>query len=485
MLRRFFLGLAALASAAGATRQSPHWSDAAKQDVEAGYRLFRDSHPGWYDPDNREFRAQLERARKLGLRAASAARDEAGYEDALGAFSATISDGHARLVGTDSASDVAARWPGFTVAWRGERLLVAETGPDSPVPTGAEVTQCDGKPIRAFIAARLASRGMRPAEPGQWWSKSPRALVDSSDASGRPPSTCQFRISSETAPRTLSLHWSRAPSDLSNLLKRASDGERTAIGLSQPRPGLFLIGLPDFDPDEAGRAAYRRLFAELKERQPDLHRARAVVIDLRYNDGGSGEWPLEIARALWGTSPVDAAMAVWHKPVQIWWRASAGNTAYVKQLQMRLREEGQREPADQLGKVVRVMDAALKSRRPFAVEPRDKPLADTSVARSDFTTPVYVITPGRCASACLDAVDTFKRFPNTRLIGAPTSADSAYLEVRTAPLPSRHGVAIIPTKLWMYRPRKGGQAYVPDLEAKQLDWTTKTFLDMIEAQVRH
>ena len=105
---------------------------------------------------------------------------------------------------------------------------------------------------------------------------------------------------------------------------------------------------------------------------------------------------------------------------------------------------------------------------------------------SDFATPVYVITSGRCASACLDAVDTFKLFPNTKLIGAPTSADTQYLEIRAEPLPSRHGIAIIPTKVWMYRPRKSGQVYSPDVEAKQLDWSTNAFLDLVEKGVtRH
>lgn len=485
VLRRLFLSFAALASAAGASH-APHqgWSTAATQDINAGYRLFRENHPGWDDPTNPGFRAQLERARKLGLLLASAAKDEAGYEDALGAFSATLSDGHARLVATDPAQDHAARWPGFTVAWRGQRLLVAETGLASHVLAGAEVLECDGKPIRKFIEARLASRGMRPAEPGQWWSRSPRALVDSSDASGSPPTRCNFRMHPGSTSRTLRLHWSPAPQNFSARLKRASDGERTEIGLSQPRAGLFLIGLPDFEPDEGGRAAYRRLFAELKEKRADLRHARAVVIDLRYNDGGSGEWGLETARVLWGAAPVDAAMAIWQKQVQIWWRASAGNTAYVRGLEAQLRQQGRREFADELRNVLQVMETAHDAGRTFAVEPQHHSTTTAVAAQSDFFTPVYVITPGRCASACLDAVDIFKRFPNTRLIGAPTSADSAYLDVRTEPLPSGHGIAIIPTKLWMYRPRKGGEVYMPDVEAKQLDWSTKTFLDLVEAQVR-
>ena len=47
--------------------------------------------------------------------------------------------------------------------------------------------------------------------------------------------------------------------------------------------------------------------------------------------------------------------------------------------------------------------------------------------RQSFTTPVYVIVPGQCASACLDALDSFKLFANTQLVGAPSSTDSTYI----------------------------------------------------------
>lgn len=479
-MRHFFLSLAALASgAAGTTHSNVRWSDAARQDVEAGYRLFRENHPGWYDSNNPAFRTQLGRARKLGIDAASLAHDERGYDDALGAFTAIVSDGHAGLVGTDSDASAITRWPGFIAAWRGQRLLVEEASLTSPVPVAAEVVRCGEKPTRTFITSRLERRGMRPKEAGQWWSKSPRALIGSSDAAGSPPPYCTFRRGSRTT--RLKLNWSPAPNDLAERLKKASDGERTPIGLHEPRPGLFLIGLPDFDPDEAGRAAYRHLFAELRSERARLQQAKAVVIDLRYNDGGSDEWGLQTAKALWGAEAVEAERAESQKGAQIWWRASPSNTAYVEQLSSRLRHEGQ-SSADQIGRVTALMRTALHSGHPFAIEPSDPP-AKTGHASSDFSAPVYVITPGRCASACLDAVDTFKLFANTHLIGAPTSADSQYIEIRTEPLPSGHGLAIIPTKMWVNRPRKGGEVYSPNVEATQLDWSTKAFLDLIQAQL--
>jgi hypothetical protein len=91
-----------------------------------------------------------------------------------------------------------------------------------------------------------------------------------------------------------------------------------------------------------------------------------------------------------------------------------------------------------------------------------------------------VIVPGYCASACLDALDYFKLFPNTRLIGAPSSADSTYMEVRTETLPGGLARVIVPTKLYVNRPRGNGEFYRPDIPVTALQWTTATFLDVVE-----
>ena len=84
--------------------------------------------------------------------------------------------------------------------------------------------------------------------------------------------------------------------------------------------------------------------------------------------------------------------------------------------------------------------------------------------------PVYVITDGACVSACLDAVDIFTRFEGVKLVGAPTSADTEYLEIRRESLPSKRGWVVLPTKIWVKRPRGSGEIYRPDILITDLDW---------------
>jgi len=88
--------------------------------------------------------------------------------------------------------------------------------------------------------------------------------------------------------------------------------------------------------------------------------------------------------------------------------------------------------------------------------PAADPRTDLPGDPAPFTRPLYVIVPGNCASACLDAIDYFKLFPNTKLVGAPSSADSTYMEVRLVVLPGGLGRVVVPTKLYVNRPRGNG-----------------------------
>ncbi|MXO65943.1 hypothetical protein [Altericroceibacterium endophyticum] len=132
------------------------------------------------------------------------------------------------------------------------------------------------------------------------------------------------------------------------------------------------------------------------------------------------------------------------------------------------------------------MESALKQGQTFYREAEDEQASEApppQSADSDFTTPVYVVTWGGCGSACLDAVDYFTLFDNTKLIGAPTSADSTYMDVRTVDLPAGPGVAVIPLKVYRGRERKSGQFYRPDLQPEGLDWSRQDYLDAIRSDL--
>jgi hypothetical protein len=81
-------------------------------------------------------------------------------------------------------------------------------------------------------------------------------------------------------------------------------------------------------------------------------------------------------------------------------------------------------------------------------------------------------------------VDYFTMFPNTKLIGAPSSADSNYMEVRYQSLVSGAAKAVIPNKVYVGRPRAAGQFYTPQIVVRDLEWSTENFLNIIEADLK-
>lgn len=163
-------------------------------------------------------------------------------------------------------------------------------------------------------------------------------------------------------------------------------------------------------------------------------------------------------------------------------RFSADTVKHLRSSAARFEEQGRVEVADSWTEIALELDAARSQGEPLWRQENDRPSGQSAAGPidSDFHTPVYVINWGLCASACLDANDYFTRFDNVKLIGAPTSADSTYMEVRSADLPSGAARIVIPTKIWVGRQRGWGEVYEPDISMTDLDWSTANFLDWIE-----
>jgi hypothetical protein len=192
-----------------------------------------------------------------------------------------------------------------------------------------------------------------------------------------------------------------------------------------------------------------------------------------------------LAERLWGKARVAKARKAYFAKTQTWWRPTEGNLGEVKQFVNLLETQGDMQTAGLVKMFIPLFENAIAANEKYLVEP-DVPEGMDDGADADpaeLKTPVYVVVPGQCASACLDAIDTFKLFPNIRLIGAPSSADSTYMEVRNPALPSGMANAIIPMKMYVDRPRGNGVHYEPDILMADFDWSTENFLKRIEADL--
>jgi hypothetical protein len=475
------LATSAVAAGAQPTDASPaQWREWALGDIEAATNDFRQSHPGMFDPANPAFPAQLQRAHDAAAKAAETATGPAGFALALYVYSAQMRDGHAQVYPV--GIDLPLEWTGIIPVRRANRTWVFLSEVPG-VPKGAEVTSCDGQKIDDYLLQHVFLTAGRPAEAGQWWQFTPSLFTRTDASKADRPARCTFRMQNG-AELERALEWRPAPDDMSKRRRVALDGEPNPLTLTEPQSGIFHIGLSDFAPDTEGLKAWDRLLADLKSRDADLRRARAIILDLRYNNGGSSNWPKLVAEQLWGKDATDTRLDNYFKGVEIWWLAEPGNIHRFEKREAELRKIGDKNAADFVHGELAHMKSALAEGRRFYVE-RDPPgKVFPPNAEPKPLPPVYVMMPPSCASACLDAVDLFHLFPGVTLIGAPTSGDSTCLEVVQDDLPSGHAKISIPTKISVGRPRGSGEVYKPRIEVDELDWTVPVIVNAVEQDLR-
>jgi hypothetical protein len=211
---------------------------------------------------------------------------------------------------------------------------------------------------------------------------------------------------------------------------------------------------------------------EAVEAQADTLRSlKTIVFDLRGNGGGDSSFARRISMALWTEEvfrdwvPVSAA--------GVDWRATADNAAHVHGISQRHEERGRTRNAEYWARIAERLDAAVSAgddylRQNFTTR------EVTRTIESPVSADVIVITDQACASSCLDFMDQLMALPGVLHVGAETSSDTQYIEVRHVDLPSRTGRLFFPLKVYRGRLRPPEGTYVPDvlIDADSLDPTS-------------
>ncbi len=489
--------LCALPSSLIAVEQSPvlpttaqGWSELARQDIEAAYQITAENHPGMADKHNPDFQQQLLQAKTNALLLVTQVTDAYGYEAAIDRFSTSLQDGHAGAYARlpDSVPSIR-HWPGFNTVWRGDALWVYYSEQDG-VTAGMQVLSCDGKTVESLIKNRVFSFAGQADLPGHWWSYGSRLLLDDGNPFNPRLKQCQL-VKPGTEAVAITLNWQPRPESAMQHVKDAYNGDKLPVGLSWQQKDVAWIAMPTFSPEADDIKLYESLFSSLEQQRSALLQAKAIVLDLRHNQGGSSYWSVQVASALWGKKRVESLRTALFSKTEVWWFASPGNTDYVKSLYDVLKTQGQTDMLPWIQAVGLGMQKSLDSGKAFYVEGKDSEADAASIqpeTRQELPplqVPVYVIVPGQCASACLDALDVFTLFENTKLAGAPSSADSTYMDVRFQILPSGLGQVIIPNKVYVNRPRANGQYYTPALAHNELDWSTQSLLQKVLSDIKN
>ncbi|MGO2131045.1 MAG: S41 family peptidase, partial [Pseudoalteromonas prydzensis] len=387
------------------------WQTTAKQDIEAAYQQSVANHPGIYDSHNPGFPKLLESAKRQSLALAQQVNNAQGYAAAIARFNTALQDGHAGVVAVlPDELRLPRHWPGFSVVWRGDGLKVYYSE-HSQIAKGDKVIRCNNTPIEPLMRKTIFTFHGQVEQPGHWWEQGWRLLVDDGNPFLPKLKTCDF-VKANGSTYSVQLQWTERPESVKQHLVNAYNGDKLAIGLHWPTEGIAWIAMPTFSPNEQQKADYQQLFVDLSKQRAQLLTAKAVILDLRHNQGGSTFWSLKVAEQLWGQQLVTYRKEQASEKTQVWWRASKDNTEYVESLKVILKD--QPEMYEMVKKVSAGMQLSLDEGAPFYVEKNQPSEQSTGeVTGSDFQNKAMVIVPGQCGSACLDAVDTFKLFANT------------------------------------------------------------------------
>lgn len=441
------------------------WSQTLRDDARAIHAALIDSHPGTHDVLNPEFRPLLDRGLARALERAETTTDAGGWWWALREFIATFNDGHVS-VSLQSAQDFAPQWPGFLTRFEGENQIVSalDANATNLPPIGAKLLDCDGTP-----AARLAEENVGRFR-GRWFLSAMKArvgdtlFVDSGNPWIKRPEVCRFQANGQTVTHTL--QWREG----GTALKSAQDAlrpPRDTFGVETLADGGFWISTPTFDgnPEGPKYPLLRDVIDTMKARQQALREAPYVVFDLRGNGGGSSNWSRQMADALWGED-----WTAVHKPRAsegVDWRVSDANVETLAQFAEQLRTTGANpevlryieimtagmREAQQAGKIFWREDLGDDEEAPATPEAKTDPAL---LVRGK----VFVLTDAACASACLDAVDAWKAAGAIQ-IGRETSADTVYMDIRIADMPSEMVQLAIPMKVYRGRARGNNEPHLP------------------------
>lgn len=410
------------------------WRRAAETDLTAARDLLRGNHPAGHPALGKtEFLDWLDKGHAEGMARAATVTDFAGYLAVLQAYALGFGDGHIRVQPVQDRRVF--QWPGFLVALKGGRWVVADTaesGPGLP-PLGATLTACDGRDPETLAWEKMGRFTADLTLEAQRVSTSPALLVDAGNLFVPRPAACA--LEAEGRAIAVTLDWRPiAAEELSRRTRAALPRAANAFGLRAVGDGWW-IGLPALSNEAEG------VLKAVEGRLEEIRKAPFVVVDLRGNGGGNSAWTTRLAETLYGRDHVRARMPRTEGTCDPRWRVSADNLKTVESYQTTMAAALGRMGVTALGRTESAMRAALKTGEPFVPTLSERcTMSDPPEApsgRSAMAGRVLLVTDHVCFSSCLIATDEFRRLGAIH-VGGTTNAAQPFTEVRAVTLPSGH-----------------------------------------------
>ena len=462
-MRRLLIGVvSALLWTGVVAAQDTAWSKLYLRDLDSLRAAIAANHPGMLDAQNPEFARTVQRAFSEASALAPRIDNFASFRIGLTRFINQFQDEHLQI-GFSLRVD-SLREAGLVVNYRGGAFYVVDVHQryaNASRLVGARLVSCDGAPARdGFLDRVLWWRG-RPAVEADWYRQAPLYFIDYGPPTPPAPATCTFATVNGQV--TLPLQWRVTGAAAVNaVLQRAMPARAREFGAERPAADVLWARLPSFAANEEPMlGGMRATLDSLRSFVKTNPRWRAIVFDLRGNDGGSSTWGDEIAQILFGPEWQRQTAAYLFDGVYTEWRLSDDNIKSMRGIQQQImKRDGAGHPsAIAFRQFVDSAEVEFK---------RGVKYYGTRRVRTGAPMPVPVEVPGKvivlttpsCFSACLDFLDRMRLHPAVVQIGQTTGVDTNYMENWGGPISeiTRWGH---PLKVYRNRRRANNESYRP------------------------
>lgn len=437
------------------------WQQLTRSDLEFIHETIARHHPGPVDEFNPAFREWFEDGYRQALARIPEVKGFGAYQHVLRFYVQGFADEHLNLnFWLDFRWH---QWAGIVLAWNGAAFELRQAADDVDLVPGAVITACDANSAEALWQTNVAPFYARAELPANRFRHAPKLLLSNGNPLVERPASCTFLAGGELIEHEL--RWRSIP--MAEL-----QGELSAGAQKDPVMGLRHFGergawltLPSFGPQgEAAEALKRTLAALASYRDADF-----VVVDVRGNGGGSSYWAEPFVRGLYGDAFFERLsydMRQREAGVHVDHRVSADNLAHFESLLPVIGEQAG-EDSDMyryFAGLIEGMRAALdKGEALFVVQRDGAAMSEPPPAEPDFPGRLIYLTDSVCVSACLDFSDVVMALPRVMHVGQPTSADTTYMEMRGATLPSNIGGLNFATKVYRGLSRGETGYYTPEI----------------------
>lgn len=480
----------ALLTNVAATENAAIWQKKAEVAFDEIERTLEENHPGAAKESKNAFTAWSMTAKNLAPEKLTLVKDLHSYQDFLRWHTRGFNDGHLSISFPDEQqTQTEVEWPGFLATYDPKfKSFVLSRQIDDLIPASKNVLGHAHKFIRL-----LKINGQNPQE---WIDKNctpfyngpilgcesaytkmaPWALVTTNNPFAEKPTnitvgaliSCRCIDGAKKAMQTIELPCLRTNAQtISKAVKdaRAFDSNHMAklIVLEKKRHSFAYFRLPTFAPQNESQ---KKALEGVILRAHKANSYKNIIFDIRGNAGGSSTFAEKLLRNIFGHDYVDYCLYKAAEKEVVSWRASTGNIAFLKSLAqnghplLQLPEEAKTWALDRASKLKNALEAGST----FYTETHSMPEIKTLPKKSSLAR-VFIIIDAQNASAALDFIDYAKACGDVVLLGQPTSADSVYMETRTADLGTDDAkfTLVLPMKEYQNRTRGHNQPYLPDI----------------------